>query len=95
MNNLENHASGKTGVVTGGLIPLDLEVGVFRKSPELGLYALVSTVAEVFSVVASSSQLDNEPASQGPAVVVPVLWTLPSGILVPVWSGNALCSSRS
>ena len=80
---------GKTGVVAGGLIPVALEVVVFRKSSKLGLYALVSAVVGVLSAVASSSQLDNEPASQGLVVVVPALWTLSSGILVPVWSGNA------
>ena len=74
----------KTRVVVGGLIPVALEVVIFRKSQKLGLYALVSAVAGVLSAVAGSSQLDNEPASQGPVVIVPALWTLSYGILVPV-----------
>ena len=95
VNNPENPVSGKTGVVAGGLIPVALEVVVFTKSPKLGLYALVSAVAGVLSAIAGASLLDNEPASQGPVAVDHALWTLSSGILVPLWSGNALCSSRS
>ena len=59
VNNLENPVLGKTGVVAGGLIPVALEVVVFRKSAKLGLYALVSAVEGVLSAVGGSSQLDN------------------------------------
>ena len=95
MNNMENPESENIGVVVGGLILVALEVVVFRKSPKVGPYALVLVVARILSAIVGSSQLDNELASQGPVVIVPALWTLPSGILVLVWSRNALCSSHS